>query len=60
MEMDLLAHCGEVNRGGYVHSLVLTDIASGGKIADCAAQSPELGSPYQLVDEQSTAVFHVQ
>jgi hypothetical protein len=29
MEMDLVAHCGEVNRGSYVHSLVLTDIASG-------------------------------
>ncbi|MER8760491.1 transposase [Mesorhizobium sp. M0976] len=28
MEMDLVAHCGEVNRGSYVHSLVLT-IASG-------------------------------
>src|SRR5690349_12345776 len=23
MEMDLVAHCGEVNRGSYVHSLVL-------------------------------------
>ena len=29
MEMDLVAHYGEVNRGSYVHSLVLTDIASG-------------------------------
>lgn len=29
MEMDLVAHCGEVNRGSYVHSLVLTDIDSG-------------------------------
>lgn len=29
MEMDLVAHCGDVNRGSYVHSLVLTDIASG-------------------------------
>jgi hypothetical protein len=29
MEMDLVAHCGNVNRGSYVHSLVLTDIASG-------------------------------
>jgi hypothetical protein len=29
MEMDLVAHCGEVNRGSYVHSLVLTDISSG-------------------------------
>jgi hypothetical protein len=29
MEMDLVAHCGVVNRGSYVHSLVLTDIASG-------------------------------
>ena len=27
--MDLVAHCGEVNRVSYVHSLVLTDIASG-------------------------------
>jgi len=26
---SLVAHCGEVNRGSYVHSLVLTDIASG-------------------------------
>lgn len=24
MEMDLVAHCGAVNRGSYVHSLVLT------------------------------------
>ncbi|MER8460167.1 transposase [Mesorhizobium sp. M1300] len=29
MEMDLVAHCGEANRGSYVHSMVLTDIASG-------------------------------
>jgi len=29
MEMDLVAHCGSVNRGSYVHSLVLTDIATG-------------------------------
>jgi integrase-like protein len=29
MEMDLVAHCGESTRGSYVHSLVLTDIASG-------------------------------
>src|SRR3984893_6948251 len=29
MEMDLVAHCGDMNRGSYVHSLVLTDIASG-------------------------------
>lgn len=29
MEMDLVAHCGELNRGSYVHSLVMTDIASG-------------------------------
>ncbi|MER9902737.1 transposase family protein [Mesorhizobium sp. M0130] len=29
MEIDLVAHCGEVNRSSYVHSLVLTDIASG-------------------------------
>jgi Integrase core domain len=29
MEMDLVAHCGEINRGSYIHSLVLTDIASG-------------------------------
>jgi Integrase core domain len=29
MEMDLVAHCGEVNRGSYIHSLVVTDIASG-------------------------------
>jgi transposase InsO family protein len=29
MEMDLVAHCGAVNRGSYVHSLVLTDITSG-------------------------------
>jgi hypothetical protein len=29
MERDLVAHCGEVNRGSYVNSLVLTDIASG-------------------------------
>ena len=27
--MDLVAHCGDLNRGSYVHSLVLTDIASG-------------------------------
>jgi hypothetical protein len=29
MEMDLVAHCGSVNKGSFVHSLVLTDIASG-------------------------------
>ena len=29
MEMDTVAHCGEANRGSYINSLVLTDIASG-------------------------------
>jgi hypothetical protein len=29
MEMDLVAHCGAVNRGSFVHSLALTDISSG-------------------------------
>ena len=29
MEMDLVAHCGEANRGSYINSLVLTDVASG-------------------------------
>lgn len=29
MEMDTVAHCGEANRGSYVNSLVLTDVASG-------------------------------
>jgi len=29
MQMDLVAHCGDVNRGSYIHSLVMTDIASG-------------------------------
>ncbi|HEX4240942.1 MAG TPA: transposase family protein [Steroidobacteraceae bacterium] len=29
MEMDTVAHCGEVNRGSYINSLVLTDIGSG-------------------------------
>ena len=29
MEMDLVGHCGEINKGSYVSSLVLTDIASG-------------------------------
>ena len=29
MEMDLVAHCGGVIRGSFVHTLVLTDIPSG-------------------------------
>lgn len=29
MAMDLVTHCGDVNRGSYVHSLALTNIASG-------------------------------
>jgi hypothetical protein len=29
MEMDCVAHCGDANRGSYVNSLVLTDIATG-------------------------------
>jgi hypothetical protein len=29
MEMNCVAHCGDANRGSYVNSLVLTDIASG-------------------------------
>src|SRR5260221_6201437 len=28
MEMDCVAHCGDANRGSYVNSLVLTDIAT--------------------------------
>lgn len=35
MEMDLVAHCGTANRGSYVHTLTLTDIASGW--TECAA-----------------------
>jgi len=35
MEMDLVVHCGEVNRGSYLHTLVLTDIGSGW--TECAA-----------------------
>src|SRR6185312_9315371 len=27
MEMDTVAHCGEANRGSYINSLVLTDVA---------------------------------
>ncbi|MGA9369723.1 MAG: transposase family protein, partial [Steroidobacteraceae bacterium] len=29
MEMDTVAHCGDANRGSYISSLVLTDVASG-------------------------------
>lgn len=29
MEMDLVAHCGNANRGSFIHSLVLTDINTG-------------------------------
>jgi hypothetical protein len=29
MEMDLVAHCGDIAVGSYVHTLSLTDIASG-------------------------------
>ena len=29
MEMDLVAHCGAMNAGSYVSSLVLTDVVSG-------------------------------
>ena len=29
MEMDMVVHCGKSTAGSYVHSLVLTDIASG-------------------------------
>lgn len=29
MEIDLVAHCGEVLKGAFVHTLTLTDIASG-------------------------------
>jgi len=29
MEMDLVAHCGDVAAGSFVHTLTLTDIASG-------------------------------
>jgi hypothetical protein len=29
MEVDLVAHCGDVAAGSFAHTLVLTDIASG-------------------------------
>jgi len=35
MELDLVAHCGESTQGEYLHSLVLTDIATGW--TECAA-----------------------
>jgi hypothetical protein len=44
-EMDLVAHCGKSVVGSYVHSLVLTDIASGW--TECAAM---------LMREQSLVV----
>jgi hypothetical protein len=34
-EMDLVAHCGKSVVGSYLHSLVLTDIASGS--TECAS-----------------------
>jgi Integrase core domain len=59
MEMDLVAHCGETNRGSYVHSLVLTDIASGwtecsplvvreGSLLVEALERVRLGLPFPL------------
>ncbi|MFX8708269.1 ISNCY family transposase, partial [Acinetobacter baumannii] len=27
--MDLVAHCGPINRGSYINSVVMTDIATG-------------------------------
>lgn len=44
-EMDLVAHCGKSVVGSYVHSLVLTDIASGW--TECAAM---------VVREQSVVI----
>jgi hypothetical protein len=41
-EMDMVAHCGKSVAGSHVHSLVLTDIASG--CAEAAAlQEPADG-----------------
>lgn len=43
MEMDLVAHCGAMNAGSYVSSLVLTDVVSGWKeCAPLVVQSREL------------------
>ncbi|BCH20133.1 hypothetical protein [Mesorhizobium sp. L-2-11] len=56
MEMDLVAHCGGVNRGSYVHSLVLTDIASGWTEAApivVREGSPRPGAPHGVADRLS-------
>jgi hypothetical protein len=45
-EMDLVAHCGKSVVGSYVHSLVLTDIASGWTPVRCDADArTKLGHP---------------
>ena len=59
MEMDCVAHCEDANRGSYVNSLVLTDIASGWtevaplvvRDSGLLVETPErirLGSPFAL------------
>lgn len=70
MEMDLVAHCGEVNRGSYVHSLVLTDIATGwteaapivvreGSLVVETLERIRLGLPFALtgLDEDNGSEF---
>src|SRR3984957_12722686 len=39
-EMDMVVHCGKSTIGSYVHSLVLTDIASGWTEAGCKWSCP--------------------
>jgi hypothetical protein len=59
MEMDLVAHCGDVNRGSYINSLVLTDIASGWtEAAPGPSRTPAISTPIKRrVNPQSCATW---
>ena len=52
MEMDLVAHCGPVNRGSYVNSLVLTDIANNAATIKVALlrMAPDSPAPLKSAD----------
>jgi len=53
VEADLVAHSGPVTKGSFVHTLVLTDIATGW--TECA---PLLVREQRLLTEAATAVRH--
>lgn len=56
-EMDMVAHCGKSVAGSHVHSLVLTDIASGWTVgAAMVVRGANIGGRHSGADSETAAI----